>query len=142
MDTRATIVRGGRLINAGGHRAEAADILIAGDTIAEMGPPGLAAPADAITIDAHDRLMHPGLINAHTHGHGNLAKGMGDRWTLELLLTAAPWLTGHRTQDDIHLTAQLGAVEMVLKGCTAAYDLFVEFPLPTRDGIGLVASAY
>jgi guanine deaminase len=67
---------------------------------------------------------------------------MGDRWTLELLLTAAPWLTGHRTADDIHLTAQLGAVEMVLKGCTACYDLFVEFPLPTREGIARVAAAY
>ena len=31
-----------------------------------------------------------GLINAHTHGHGNLGKGMGDRWTLELLLAAGP----------------------------------------------------
>jgi len=29
-----------------------------------------------------------------------------------------------------------------LKGCTAAYDLFVEFPLPTKEGVSLVASAY
>jgi len=87
---RATIVRGGRLINAGGQRAEAADILITGDSIGEVGPPGLPAPADAVAIDARDRLMHPGLINAHMHGHGNLAKGMGDRWTLELLLAAGP----------------------------------------------------
>ena len=103
-DKRATIIRGGRLINAGGHRAEAADILIVGDTIAEVGPPGLAAPADAIAIDARDRLMHPGLINAHMHGHGNLAKGMGDRWTLELLLAAGPWITGGRTLEDKYLS--------------------------------------
>src|SRR5213595_638762 len=103
---------------------------------------GTAAPEDATVVSADRKLIHPGIVNAHTHAHGNLAKGMGDRWTLELLLTAAAWRTRHRTQDDIHLTAQLGAVEMVLKGCTAAYDLFVEFPLPTRDGIGLVASAY
>ena len=31
---------------------------------------------------------------------------------------------------------------MVLKGCTAAYDLFVEFPGPTADGIAAVAEAY
>ena len=91
---------------------------------------------------AAGRLIHPGLINAHTHSHGNLAKGMGDRWTLELLLTAAPWLGGNRGADDIHLSAQIGAVEMVLKGCTACYDLFFEWPVPSRDGIGLVASAY
>jgi len=137
-----TIIRGGRVLDIDKGTAEPRDILIRDDTIAEIGAPGLAAPEDATVVSAERKLIHPGLVNAHTHAHGNLAKGMGDRWTLELLLTAAPWLTGHRTQDDIHLTAQLGAVEMVLKGCTAAYDLFVEFPLPTRDGIGLVASAY
>src|ERR1044071_7192681 len=142
MDKRATIVRGGRLINAGGHRAEAADILILGDTIAEVGPPGLAAPADAVSIDATHRLMHPGLINAHTHGHGNLAKGMGDRWTLELLLAAGPWITGGRTLEDKDLTAYVGGVAMLLKGCTAAYDLTVEFPLPTVEGLEACGRAY
>ncbi len=67
---------------------------------------------------------------------------MGDRWTLELLLTAAPWLGGNRGAEDIHLSAQLGAVEMVLKGCTACYDLFFEWPMPSPEGMALVASAY
>ena len=31
---------------------------------------------------------------------------------------------------------------MVLKGCTACYDLFVEFPGPSEDGIDAVAEAY
>src|SRR5947209_13787128 len=137
-----TMIRGGRVLDIDRGAAEPADILIEDDTIREIGPPGLAAPEGAATISAERRLIHPGLVNAHTHAHGNLAKGMGDRWTLELLLTAAPWLAGNRTADDIHLTAQLGAVEMVLKGCTACYDLFLELPLPTRNGIGRVASAY
>ncbi len=67
---------------------------------------------------------------------------MGDRWTLELLLTAAPWLGGNRGAEDIYLSAQIGAVEMVLKGCTACYDLFFEWPVPTRDGMARVAAAY
>jgi len=137
-----TIIRGGRVLDIDAGTAEPRDILIHDDTIAEIGPPDLPAPEDATVVSAERKLIHPGLVNAHTHAHGNLAKGMGDRWTLELLLTAAPWITGNRTQDDIHLTAQLGAVEMVLKGCTAAYDLFVEFPLPTKEGVSLVASAY
>ena len=41
---RMTVVRNGRVLDIKGHRAPAADILIAGDTIAEIGPPGLAAP--------------------------------------------------------------------------------------------------
>jgi guanine deaminase len=76
------------------------------------------------------------------HGHGNLAKGMGDRWTLELLLTAGPWLSGGRSLEDRHLSAKLGAVEMVLKGCTAAYDLPFEWPAPTSEGLEAVGRAY
>ena len=88
-----TIIRGGRVLDIAAGAADAADILVDGDTIREIGPPGLAAPDGAAAIDAAHRLIHPGLINAHTHSHGNLAKGMGDRWPLELLLTSAPWLS-------------------------------------------------
>jgi 5-methylthioadenosine/S-adenosylhomocysteine deaminase len=137
-----TILRGGRMLDIVAGTAEPADILIDGDTIREVGPPGLAAPADAIEIAAARRLIHPGLVNAHTHSHGNLAKGMGDRWTLELLLTAAPWIGGNRGIDDLRLSAQIGAIEMMLKGCTACYDLFFEWPLPSREGMAVVASAY
>src|SRR5262245_65620999 len=79
-----TIIRGGKLLDIAKRAALPADILIKGDTIAEVGRPGLAAPAGAAVIDAANRLMHPGLINAHTHGPGNLGKGMGDRWSLEI----------------------------------------------------------
>src|SRR5581483_10526444 len=139
--TRAIIIRNGRLATRG-LRADPADILVQGDTIAEVGPPGLAAPADAIAIDATNQLMHPGLINAHTHGHGNLAKGVGDRWTLELLLAAGPWISGNRTLEHKYLTTYVGAVEMLLKGCTACYDLTVEFPLPSIEGLEACGRAY
>ncbi|MGH7030526.1 MAG: amidohydrolase family protein, partial [Stellaceae bacterium] len=137
-----TILRGGRVLDIAAGTAEPADILIEDDTIREIGPPGCAAPKGAVEISAARRLLHPGLVNAHTHGHGNLAKGMGDRWTLELLLTAAPWITGNRSLDDRYLSTQLGAVEMVMKGCTACYDLSFEWPLPTAEGLALAAQAY
>src|SRR5215475_12621307 len=123
---RATIIRGGRVVDASRPRAELADVLIVGDTISEIGPPGLAAPADAIAIDARDKLLHPGLINAHTHGHGNLSKGMG----------------GRRTLEDKYLSTYLGGLEMLLKGCTACYDLCVEFPVPSVEGLAACARAY
>src|SRR5438552_4676448 len=137
-----TIVRGGRVLDIAAGTAEPADILIEEDTIREISPPGSAAPEGAVQLDATRRLLPPGLVNAHTHGHGNLAKGMGDRWTLELLLSAAPWITGNRTAGDKYLSAQLGAVEMVMKGCTACYDLSFEWPLPTAEGLALAGQAY
>ena len=137
-----TIVRGGKLLDIAKRKAAPADILIKGDTIAEIGRPGLAAPAGATLVDARNRLMHPGLINAHTHGPGNLGKGMGDLWSLELLLTASPWINGGRTLEDKYLSSLIGACEMVMKGCTAAYDLAAEFPLPSVDGLSAMAKAY
>jgi guanine deaminase len=137
-----TIIRGGLLLDPRAHRAEPVDLLVTGDTIAEVGGPGLAAPPGARVIDARGMLLHPGLINGHTHAHGNLAKGMGDLWTLELLLTAGPWISGGRTMEDRYLSAKLGAVEMVLKGCTAAYDLPLELPMPTREGVEAVGRGY
>ena len=137
-----TVLRGGLVLDIRAGSAEPADILIEDDTIREVGPPGGPVPDGTREISAARRLVHPGLVNAHTHSHGNLAKGMGDRWTLELLLTAAPWLGGNRGAEDIQLSAQIGAAEMLLKGCTACYDLFFEWPVPSADGMALVASAY
>jgi len=137
-----TIVRGGRLLDIAARKAHPADILIKGDTIAEIGRPGLPAPAAATEVDARHRLMHPGLINAHTHSPGNLGKGLGDLWSLELLLTASQWIGSGRTLEDKYLSSMIGAAEMVMKGCTAAYDLAAEFPLPSVDGLSAIARAY
>ncbi len=136
------IVRGGRLLDIAGHGAAFTDILIEGDVIREIGAPGMAAPDGAREVDAGRRLIMPGLINAHTHGHGALAKGMGDRWTLELLLNAGPWISGGRMLEEKHLAARLNAAESIAKGCTATYDLYFEFPLPTPEGMEAVARAY
>src|SRR5439155_116924 len=43
---------------------------------------------------------------------------------------------------DKYLSTQLGAVEMVLKGCTACYDLSFEWPLPSAEGLAQAAAAY
>jgi guanine deaminase len=85
----------------------------------------------------------PGLVNAHTHGHGGLSRGLiGDRIPLELLLTLSTGLNGHRTLDDKRLSAQLSAVEMLRRGCTAFFDMYAEFPAPTVEGLHAVAGAY
>ena len=136
------VIRGGLLLNIEAHTAPAADILIAGDTINEIGPAGLAAPPEAEMIDATDRLLMPGLINAHTHGNGNLVKGTGDRWTLETLLNAGPYLAGNRAREDKYLSCLLGGLDMIRSGCTACYDLFYELPLPSLEGLQAAAQGY
>lgn len=141
-EARMSVIRGGRVLDIKDHAAPEADILVKDGTIAEIGRPGLPAPPTAAVIDARKRLLHPGLINGHTHSHGNLAKGMADRITLEMLLTAGPYLSGSRTLEDKYLSSLIGAAEMVLKGCTAAYDLAAEFPVPTEEGLAAIGQAY
>jgi len=136
------VVRGGLLLDVVKLASDPADILISGDSIVEVSHPGAAAPDDAQIIDATDQLIMPGLINAHTHGHGSLGKGLGDKWSLELLLNALPWAGGGLTMEDKKHAAQLNAAEMILKGCTAAYDMFFEFPKPTVEGMTLAIEAY
>lgn len=140
---RFLIVRGGLVVDAQSRSAPAADILVEGDTIREVGPPGLAAPPGAVVIDATDRAIMPGLVNAHVHGHGTLAKGLvGDRLPLEAYLTTLPGLSGNRTLEDKRLNGLLGAAEMIRKGCTTCYDLFFEFPTPSLEGLTALGRAY
>jgi 5-methylthioadenosine/S-adenosylhomocysteine deaminase len=138
-----SVIRGGKLLDLRAHRGEAADILVSGGAIAEIGPPGLAAPAEAAEIDARDRLLIPGLVNGHTHAHGGLAKGLvPDRVPLEVFLASSGAITGSRGTEDKYLSALVSAVEMVRKGCTASYDLAVEYPQPSVEGMRAVAQAY
>ncbi|HEY7649047.1 MAG TPA: amidohydrolase [Methylomirabilota bacterium] len=138
-----TVIRGARVLELEGCRAMPGDVLIDGGTIRELGPPGMPAPADAVILDARDRLLMPGLVNAHTHGHGGLARGVvPDRVPLEVLLTIAPAVNGGRTVEDKYLSAQLSAIEMIRRGCTACYDLYVEVPVPSVEGIEAAARAY
>ena len=137
------LIAGGRLLDAAARAFVPTDILVEDGTIRALLRPGEGPAQEAAeTFDAAGLLLHPGLVNAHTHGHAQLCKGMGDRWTLELLLTAAVWTYANRTQEDRYLSTLLAAAEMALKGCTACYDLNMELPGPTPEGIWSVAQAY
>ncbi|HWJ99778.1 MAG TPA: amidohydrolase family protein [Xanthobacteraceae bacterium] len=136
------VIRGGLVLDVERRSADFRDILIKGGKIHEVGAPGMAAPAGAVEISARDKLLIPGLVNAHTHGHGSLGKGLGDKWSLELYLSALAWVGGGCTLEDKETAAQLNAAEMILKGCTAAYDMYVDFPVVSADTVNLIGRAY
>jgi 5-methylthioadenosine/S-adenosylhomocysteine deaminase len=139
----STLIRGGRVLRADFVTCDPADVLIAHGFIRAIEPVGRITRDDVETIEAADRLLVPGLVNGHTHAHGGLGKGaVGDRVPLEVFLSASGVINGSRTVEDKRLSATLTAVELVRKGCTAAYDLFVEYPVPSREGLDAVADAY
>ncbi|MCX5494364.1 amidohydrolase family protein [Kaistia dalseonensis] len=136
------LIRGGLVVDPEAGTAERLDLLIDGGRIQTVSAPGTIIAPGIPEFDAADRLVLPGLVNAHTHGHANLMKGVADRWTLEASLTNGPWLGGARDPETIYLSTLLGAVDMLSKGCTACYDLVYEFPRPTVEGFAAVARAY
>jgi guanine deaminase len=137
----ALLVHGGHTLNHLCTALERADVLLEGDRISAVGRE-LAVPAEAPRLDATGCIVLPGLINAHTHAHNNLLKGLGDNWTLEDLLNHGPALNGNRTAEEHYLSAAIGAIEMLKNGCTAAYDLFMAAPAPTDEGIEAIVRAY
>ncbi len=72
------VISGGLVVTADAARGEMRDIVVDGDIIADIVAPGTATNANAEVLDARRRLVIPGLINAHTHSHGGLSKGVGD----------------------------------------------------------------
>src|SRR5207249_617222 len=98
----ALLVHGGHVLNPSYTALERADILIEADRIRAVGQ-GLEVPPDVQLLDATGCLVLPGLINAHTHAHNNLFKGLGDNWTLEDLLNHGPALNGNRTPEEHYL---------------------------------------
>jgi len=137
------LISGGHVLRADLKTCRPADVLVEDGCIRAIEPPGQITREGIERIEASDRLLMPGLVNGHTHGHGGLGKGaVGDRVPLEVFLSAGGAINGSRTIEDKRLSATLTAVELVRKGCTAAYDLYVEYPLPSREGMDAVAEAY
>src|SRR5439155_811778 len=134
------LITDGQVLAAGEAPPAPADVLVDGDRIVAVGP-GLAAPPDATRLDAAGKLVVPGLINAHTHAHNNLIKGVADSVTLELFLNTGPAMYLGRTHEEQYLSALLGAVEMVKTGCTSAYDLFMALPSPSIESVEAVVRA-
>lgn len=143
MTTESRIlIRGGLVVDAEAGTAHPRDILVTGDRISEVAAPGSIVAPDATLLDAADRLVIPGLVNAHTHGHMSLQKGIAERWTLEASLTNGAWLAGPRDPETIYASTLLAAGEMLLKGATTCFDLVYEYPHPTVEGFFAVAQAY
>ncbi len=137
----ALLIRGGQVLAGMPAALQRADLLIEADRIAALGP-GLTAPAGARVIDAADRIVLPGMGNAHTHAASHLARGRVGSFTLEDLLTYSPATSGFRTPDDEYLSAAIGAIEMLKTGCTGAYDLYIAVPAITDETFAAVVQAY
>jgi cytosine/adenosine deaminase-related metal-dependent hydrolase len=106
--------------------AQRKDIVVADGRIAEIAASGTVKAAAARIIDGRDRLLLPGLVNAHTHSPLNILKGTGDVLSHPAFMWRNQADTAGRTPDEIRLCALFGCIEHLLNGTTAVIDHFPE----------------
>jgi len=121
MDSSSLAIRGGWVVTQNPKREILkADILIEDGLISQVGKVGSADQA----IDAKGCAVIPGLINAHTHIAMTLMRGIADDVNLEKFLEKTFRVDALRTPEDILAGARLGALEMLLSGCTSFVDMY------------------
>lgn len=120
-----------------------ASIRVADGVIAALGA-GLEPEEGDTVIDGRDRLVAPGLVNAHTHSWETLFKGRFDNLPLELwMLFSYPLLGDVRVDPDlVRLRSQLFAAESLKAGVTTVIDDVLETPDQGFDQLDAVFGAY
>ncbi|GAA1271366.1 amidohydrolase [Pseudonocardia aurantiaca] len=127
------------------HRAEPfrADVLVEGDRIGAVGP-DLPVPDGADVVDATDRLLMPGLVNAHVHSWEALFKGRYDNMPLELWMLLSYPILGLEPMSDrlVYLRTLLVAMESLRNGATCLLDDVIESPRQSMDALDAVFRGY
>ncbi|MBT8155577.1 8-oxoguanine deaminase [Epibacterium ulvae] len=104
-----------------------ADVLIQGGQIATVGQ-GLTTTGT--TVSAAGSVVTPGLVNTHHHLYQNLTRavpGAQDALLFGWLQRLYP-IWARFTPEDMHLSTQLGLVELALSGCTLSSDHLYLYP--------------
>lgn len=102
---------------------EDVDLLIHGDRIAGIGH---QMPVDDHqVVDCSDKVVMPGLVNAHTHASMTLLRGISDNKKLEDWLHEEIFPAEEKLEeDDAFIGALLGCIEMLMTGTTTFNDMY------------------
>jgi len=137
------LVRGGVVVtlDRDGAIHSPGDILIQDGRISAVGaiPVDLASRATRV-FDARDRIIFPGLVNAHSHSPLSFAKGVYDLANHRAALWMFQAFTAGRTRDEIYASTLLNCIEMLLTGTTAVIDHFPEQGFALEDVEPVVAA--
>jgi len=101
---------------------EDGDVLVAGQRIQAVGR-SLAAPGDAVVIDAAGGILMPGMIDTHRHMWQTAQRGLGADWSLTnyFQFYYRDWTRLFRP-EDIYAGNLLSAIESVDAGVTTTVD--------------------
>lgn len=120
-----------------------ADVLVTSDRIGAVGS-DLAVPEGATIVDATDRLLMPGLVNAHVHSWEALFKGRYDNLPLELWMLLAYPILGVEPMSErlVYLRTLLVGLESLRNGATCLLDDVIEMPTQSMSALDAVFRGY
>ncbi len=126
----------------GGLAMRGCDILVRDGAIATVADAGrVDAGADAAVLSGADRLVVPGFVNAHTHSPSNMLRGTADGMDHVGFMWMNQADSFGRSEEEIEISAALGALDMLRSGVTAAIDHYPEQNCRV-EAVAPVARAY
>jgi len=109
--------------NADRQILESVDVKISGNKISAIGH-NLSTENEEV-LDCSNKVVMPGLVNAHTHASMTLFRGISDDlelddWLNDVIFPAEDKLTS----EDAYVGAKLGCLEMLKSGTTTFNDMY------------------
>jgi 5-methylthioadenosine/S-adenosylhomocysteine deaminase len=123
-ESRPVLLRGGTVLPMDDARSVLADtdVLTLNDRIVEVGR-NIAAPDDALVVDATGGIVMPGMIDTHRHMWQTAMRGYGADWTLTQYFVWYYLEHGKLFRpEDIHAGNVLAAIEAIDAGVTTVVD--------------------
>ncbi len=108
------------------------DVLIDDDTIVAVGV-DLEFPAGTEIIDATEKILIPGLVNAHLHVWQTVLRGIAVDWTMsDYMKGIHAGLATIFRPNDIHVSTLVGALNQIDSGTTTVVDWCHNNPTPAH----------
>src|SRR5260370_21980264 len=118
-------------------------IVVEDGRIVELVPKGGQPRTAAVSCEAGDHVVLPGLINTHHHFYQTLTRALPAALDRELF----PWLQAlypvwaRLTPDALNLGVTVAMSELLLSGCTTTTDHHYVFPTGLEDAVDIEVAA-
>ncbi len=121
---------------------EGQNVAIEGNRIVRVTEEHVDPGPETKRISGMNRLLIPGLINAHGHSPENFLKGRIEAVPLEFWLFDLFGSSFAFTEREVYLAAMVGAIEMLKTGTTAFVDHFWVNGAMNEQALDAVMNAY
>lgn len=120
---RRIVIRGGYIVTMEDNAPFIGDVIIRGSQIEAVRPGGDSVVADAIIVDASNKIVLPGLIDSHVHAWEGQLRGIAPAARQSNYIAVTHAGTGpHYTPDDLAIGERLTAAQAINAGTTTIVD--------------------